>query len=77
MSALTDIIDNLTSELEAKREESRLLREALVKISTAARRDISLSPPDPLLEFIVAQVDAAIAALGKGDGSEPKEESRR
>jgi hypothetical protein len=56
------------TDLEA---ENRALKEALLKISTAARRDASIRPPSPLLNFIVAQADAALAtepASGEADG---------
>jgi hypothetical protein len=49
------------TDLEA---ENRALREALLRISTAARRDASITPPSSLLDFIVAQVDAALAEKG-------------
>jgi hypothetical protein len=55
----------LTEELAAKDAEIERLVRVLTKISTAARRDTSLVPPDPLLEFIVAQVDDALAETGK------------
>jgi hypothetical protein len=51
-------------ELAAKDREIAALRETLTRISTAARYDKSLGPPNPLvLDFIVAQVDAT---LGRG-----------
>ena len=37
------------------------LEAALTKISTAARKDTSLVPEDPLLTFIVGVVDAALS----------------
>ena len=47
------------------REELRArvakLEAALTKISTAARKDTSLVPEDPLLTFIVGVVDAALS----------------
>jgi hypothetical protein len=56
------------TDLEA---ENRALRETLLRISTAARRDASITPPNSLLDFIVAQADAALAAepaSGEADG---------
>lgn len=37
------------------------LEAALTKLSTAARKDTSLVPEDPLLVFIVGVVDAALS----------------
>ena len=46
--------------MAALRGENDRLREALTRISTAAREDTSFAQPDPLLAFIVRVVDAAV-----------------
>ena len=63
-----DLIDADTYVDESPRDEVTSLRArvakleaALTKISTAARKDTSLVPEDPLLTFIVGVVDAALS----------------
>lgn len=48
------------SQLVAIRARVAQLEAALCKISTACRKDTSLSPKDHLLEFVVGVVDAAL-----------------
>ena len=53
-----------TIELITAAKATAVLVEAWMKVTTAVRRDTSLSLPDPLLEFIVAVADAAIKDAG-------------
>ena len=65
------LTDAYHGEAKAKAEIAAL-QTTLTRTSTAARRDTSLSPRDPLLEFIVAQVDAALSASPDPDPTEAR-----
>ena len=52
--------DDMMNTTAALRARVAKLEAALTKISTAARKDTSLVPLDPLLAFIVGVVDATL-----------------